>query len=174
MSLFLFPHTEKKFMEGFSVPGSEICAGKWSWLAFYFHILKDCNKELLLVKCIGVALMMIFAIVVKTLKEVGVFCWMSYFEHTINLRWVCHLHLMVKFSVLDPCLLWAIDPEEKCHKGNWFGIFRSLSWFLCSFAFVLRLHISFGVKITCVQQLSSRMPRPAFSRGIFTSREHTL
>lgn len=46
-------------MEGFSVPGSEICAEKWSWLAFYFHVLKDCNKELLHVKCIIVALMMI-------------------------------------------------------------------------------------------------------------------
>lgn len=73
MSLFLFPHIEKKFMEGFSVPGSEICAGKWSWLAFYFHILNDCNKELLHVKCIVVALMMIFAIAVKTLKQIGVF-----------------------------------------------------------------------------------------------------
>lgn len=76
--------------------------------------------------------------------------------------------------MLNPCLLWAIDPDEKCHKGNWFGILKPLSWFLCSFAFVLRLHISFGVKITHVQWLSSRMPRPAFCRGMFTSREHTL
>lgn len=60
---------------------------------------------------------------------------MSHFEHTINLRWVCHLHLIVNFSVLDPCLIWAKDPDEKCHKGNWFCILKSLSWFLCSFAF---------------------------------------
>lgn len=99
---------------------------------------------------------------------------MIHFEHTINLRWVCHLRLMVNFSMLDPCLLWVIDPNEKCHKGSWFGILKSLSWFLRSFAFVLRLHISCGVKITRVQQLSSRMPRPAFCRGMFTSRERTL
>lgn len=31
---------------------------------------------------------------------------------------------MVNLSLLDPCLLWAIDPDEECHKGNCFGIFK--------------------------------------------------
>lgn len=59
MALFLFPHTEKQFIEGFSVPGSEIYAEKWSWMAFYFLVLRDCSKELLHFKCTSVALMMI-------------------------------------------------------------------------------------------------------------------
>lgn len=59
MALFLFPHIEKQFIEGFSVPGSETYAKKWSWLALYFLVLKDCNKELLRFKCTSVALMMI-------------------------------------------------------------------------------------------------------------------
>lgn len=59
MALFLFPHIEKQFIEGFGVPGSETYAKKWSWLALYFLVLKDCNKELLRFKCTSVALMMI-------------------------------------------------------------------------------------------------------------------